>query len=128
MSGHSAVVLDSSVWIEILGSGPLSKKCETELQSSSKIIVPTVVLFEVYRKIASNHSEDLALSALTLLTRHEIMDLNQEIAVTAADLSLNHRLPMADSFVLAHAQVAEATLITLDNDFAGISGVKVLRN
>lgn len=120
-------LLDSSVWIELLGSGPLAKSCQAELDSAKRILVPTVVLFEVYRKIASTVSEDQALSAIAWMRQKEVVDLDSEIALTAADLSLEHRLPMADSFVLAHAREAHAVLVTLDNDFHGIEGVKILR-
>jgi predicted nucleic acid-binding protein len=121
------IVLDSSAWIEILSGGRHAKTCIKELKSANRIYVPTVVIFEVYRKIASSKSEDQALSAVALLSQHEVADLSREIALTAADLSLQNGLAMADSLVLAHAQQAEATLVTLDNDFAGISRARVLR-
>lgn len=122
-----ATVLDSSVWIEILGGGPLAKACEKELQASTSVLVPTLVLFEVYRKVLSLVSEDQALSAVAVLSQHEVVDLSREVALTAGDLSIAHGLAMADSFVLAHAHLANATLVTLDNDFAGLPGAKVLR-
>jgi len=95
--------------------------------SASSVVVPTLVLFEVYRKIAQQVSEDQALSSVAMLAQHAVADLTQEIALSAADLSLAHKLPMADSLILAHAQRAGATLVTLDNDFTEIPGVKVLR-
>lgn len=121
------VILDSSVWIEILGSGPLSEVCLKELKSASEVLVPTLILFEVYRKISSATSEDQGLDAIALLTQNTVVDLNQEISLTAADLSLKHGLATADSLILAHAVYSESKLLTLDNDFAGIPGVKVLR-
>jgi len=126
MKGAS-VLLDSSAWIEIFGHGPLVKACQSELRSASAVCVPTVVLFEVYRKITQQVSEDSALSAIAVLTQNSIADLTQEIALSAADLSIAHKLPMADSLILAHALRSGSTLITLDNDFASIPGVKVIR-
>jgi len=122
-----SVLLDSSAWIEIFSEGSLGKACRKELDSSKQVIVPTLVLFEVYRKIAKQVSEDQGLSAIAVLTQFSVADLTQDIALTAADLSLTHKLPMADSLILAHAQRSEATLVTLDNDFATIPGVIVLR-
>ena len=74
-------------------------------------------------------SEDLALSAVALLTKHQTQDLSQEIALLAADLSLEYKLPMADSFVLAHAHAAgpDCRLLTLDNDFRNLPQVKLLK-
>jgi predicted nucleic acid-binding protein len=89
--------------------------------------VPTLVLMEVYRKIKSNASEDLALEAMAYLSRHEVLDMNREVALAAADLCLEHRLPMADGIVLAHAEILEDRLLTLDNDFSGIPRALILR-
>jgi predicted nucleic acid-binding protein len=120
-------VVDSSVWIEILNKGELAKDCMRELKSASQIYVPTLVIYEVYKKIVSVLSEDQSLSAVTVLSQNEVVDMSREVALTAADLSLQLKLPMADSIVLAHARLLNATLLTLDNDFAGITGTKVLR-
>lgn len=123
----STALLDSSAWIEILGQGSLGKTCESELQAASSVIVPSLVIYEVYRKIAQQVSEDAALSAIAVMSQYSVVELTKEIALSAADLSLTHRLAMADSMILAHAQHSHAKLVTLDNDFASIPGVKVLR-
>ncbi len=120
-------LLDSSVWIEIFGSGPLLKSCQKELKSAGSIIVPSLVLFEVYKKIVCSTSEDYALSAVAVMSQHTIADLTQEIALSAADISIQNRLGMADSVILAHAQRSTAVLVTLDNDFSELQGVRVLR-
>jgi toxin FitB len=121
------LVLDSSIWVEILNRGPLAKMCTKELNNARQVYVPTLVIFEVYRKIASATSEDQALSAIAALSQHEVVDLTREVALSAADLSIQHKLAMADSLVLAHAHQTAAVLLTLDNDFSGIPGVQVLR-
>lgn len=123
------MTLDSSAWIEILGSGRLLAPCTAALRDASAVMVPTVVIYEVYRKVlAATGSEDEALSAASLLRQHVVRELTDEIALEAAELSLSHRLGMADSLVLAHALRDAAPLVTLDNEFAGIDGVRVLRS
>ncbi len=121
------MVVDSSVWLEILRSGSLRTECERYIQKG-KIKVPALVLYEVYRKIKIKVSEDLALEAVAALSRHEVVELNREIALLAADLSIEHNLGMADSIVLACSQYFREKLVTLDNDFAGIADVIVLRS
>lgn len=124
------VLLDSSCWIEILNEGHLSASCRKELKGLSPNnppIVPTLVIYEVYRKVTTSISEDQALSVIALLSQNQVVDLTREIALSAADISIQYKLPMADSFVLAHARHENALLVTLDNDFAEIDGVKVLR-
>src|SRR5262249_16882527 len=113
--------------IEILGSGPLSKSCRKELDNADRVVVPTLVLFEVYRKILTAVSEDQALAAVAVMSQHDVIDLSRDVALTAGDLSVQLKLGMADSMVLAHSHAASATLITLDNDFSGVPGVKILR-
>lgn len=122
-----SLLIDSSGWIEIFRQGRLAKKCQKELHDASEIIVPTLVIFEVYRKICKSISEDQALSCVALMSQNHVVDLTREIALTAADLSIKHDLPMADSLVLAHAYEEEAMLLTLDNDFNKISGTLVIR-
>lgn len=121
-----AILLDSSVWIEILGVGPLAELAEKELRAST-IVVPTVVLFEVYKKISIAVSEEQGLSVVALLSQYTVVDLTHEVSLTAADLSRQYKLGMADSFVLAHSHHADAPLVTLDNDFSRVPGVKVIR-
>ena len=121
------IVFDSSCWIEVLTQGPLSKICDKELRNATQVLIPTIVIYEVYKKISSSISEDQALSVVALMSQHKIVDLTRDISIAAADLSLARKLPMADSLVLAHAQYEDAILVTLDNEFRGIPHVKILR-
>ena len=72
-------------------------------------------------------SEDQALSAIAFMSQHKVVDLTREVSLAAADLSIARKLYMADSLVLAHAQLENATLVTLDNDFVGLPNTKILR-
>jgi toxin FitB len=120
-------VVDSSVWIEILAQKPLAKACLKEIKSASQIFVPTVVLFEVYKKIAIAHSEHQGLTAVATMSQYRVLDLTRDIALSAADIAIREKLAMADSLMLAHARSNHAVLLTLDNDFAGLADTKVLR-
>ena len=120
-------IVDSSVWIELLGKGALAKKCAAALQSHKVAGVPAMVTYEVCRKVQSKLSAEQALSVAAMLRQYGILDLTDQIALLAVDLSLAHNLPMADSIVLAHARDIGATLITMDNDFAKLDGVIVVR-
>jgi predicted nucleic acid-binding protein len=91
------------------------------------VYVPSLVFFEVYKKICQSGSEDIALKAVAFMSRFHSLDLTRDIALTAADHSISYKMAMADSFVWAHAMTCQAKLITLDNDFAGLPMVKVIR-
>jgi predicted nucleic acid-binding protein len=125
---NSRVLLDSSAWIEILATGPQEKTCRNLLNKASEVIVPTIIQYEVYRKTLLSISEDRALSAIAHLNQQAVIPLTTEVALLAADLSILHKLGMADSVILAHSQIAKATLVTLDNDFSTIVGVHVVRS
>lgn len=120
------MVVDSSIFFEIFSQGPCKDKCEKALKGK-KIFVPTVVLFEIYRKIKSKISEQEALSLIGTLRVYEVLDMTSEIALTAGDLSLEYKLGMADSLVLAHAVFLKVPLLTMDNDFSNIPDVTVVR-
>lgn len=120
------MVVDSSVLIEIIFDGPLRKKCET-LLSHKNILVPALVIYELYKKIKKQINEEVALETVSSLGQYKILELNRDIALLAADLSIEYNLGMADSVVLACARMHKVDLVTLDNDFSTIPNVKVLR-
>jgi predicted nucleic acid-binding protein len=120
------MVVDSSVWIEILQHGSLHDKCLKAIHRQT-VRVPTVILFEVYRKLKSKVSEDVALEAVAALGRYEAVELTREIALLAGDLSLEHDLAMADALVLASAHYFGDVLLTLDNDFLNLPSARVIR-
>jgi predicted nucleic acid-binding protein len=97
------------------------------IRRADSILVPTLVLFEVYKKVCSKVGEAQALSAVGYLSQNKVLDLDRATALHAADISLELGLPMADSIVLAHAQIQGADFITMDNDFTGIGRVTVIR-
>ena len=120
------MIVDSSVWLEILFDGKLASACVREL-AKGRILIPSLVLFEVYKKTKLKTDESRALEAVGAISSHEILELTREVALLAADLSIEHRMGMADSIVLAHARHLGTRLITLDHDFAMIPDVSVLR-
>src|SRR3989338_3567411 len=111
------ILLDSSAWIEYFTKGPLSKEITHYIKSKGSILVPTIVIFEVYRKIKQLVSAEEGLIATAFLSSFDGIELTREIALTAADLSSEYHLGMADSFILATAQQHNALLITLYHDF-----------
>jgi predicted nucleic acid-binding protein len=121
------MVVDSSVWIELLRQGPLSKKCQAAIHKQ-EIRVPTLVIHEVYKKIKAKISEDSALEAVAVLNQYEVLDMDREVAVLAGDLALQYQLSTVDSLIAAHAELLGDQLLTLDNDFAPVHCAKIIRN
>ncbi len=120
-------LFDSSVWIEWLTKGKRLSACQKYMVKSQNVGVPAVIVFEVCRKVQLRVSEDEALRVAAWLRTFGVLPLTDEVALQAVDLSISLKLGMADSIVLAHAYREDAQLVTLDNDFASLKNVTVLR-
>ena len=120
------MILDSSVILQVLLGQPLAHPCREKIDFS-KAMIPTLCIFEVYRKLRTKLTEEEALSAMSAFHKVEKIELTEAVALTAADLSVEYKLAMADAIVLAHAQIKRVPLLTLDNDFSSIPGVIVIR-
>jgi predicted nucleic acid-binding protein len=120
-------LVDSSGWLEIFTDGPLAGAYVDHLADLSKVITPTIVLYEVYRKIKRERTEEEALIAAAQIHRTRLIPLDEMIALTAADVGIEHGLAMADAIVFATALTKKAELITSDADFERLPGVTYLR-
>jgi len=117
------IVVDSCGWIEVFADGPLANLFDPYLQDLRTVVTPTVVVYEVYRKLKQSMSEDDALSALTVLQQTTVVPLSTEIALDAADLAIEHQLSMADAFVLATGYAMDADVVTSDSSFKDLPRV-----
>jgi toxin FitB len=119
------IVVDSSGWIEFFADGPYASEFAARLRQPTNVITPTVAIYEVYKWIKRERSEDDALDAVATMKKTTVADLTEEVALTAADLSLAHGLAMADAMMLAFARANRADLFTTDSGFEGLVGVTV---
>ncbi len=120
-------VVDSSGWLEYFGKGPNGEFFAPTIEASDDLVVPTISMYEVYKRIVLQRDEEDALSAIGWMTVGLVVDLTQEIALLAADLSVEHKLPMADSIILATARATNATLWTQDEHFKDLPDVRYVR-
>ena len=121
------ILPDSSAWIEFFVDGPKAQAVSAYFKEPESLLVPTLVIYEVYKKIKQSKGEEIAIAAAAQLGKTKVVELSESIALLAADLSLSRKLAMADAIVLATAQSSGAEILTLDPDFEGIEGVVVLR-
>jgi predicted nucleic acid-binding protein len=119
------IVLDSSGWLEFFVDGPHAEEFASRLRQPANIITPTVAMYEVYKWIKRERSEEEAVAAIATMKKTHVVDLTEELALTAADLSLAHHLAMADSMMLAAARAYKAELVTTDSGFDGVPGVTI---
>jgi len=117
------VLMDSSGWIEFFTGGPLAERYAPYLTSRHQLITPTIVLYEVYKKIKRERGEETALLFSGRLSATQVVQLTESIALLAADVSLRHDLAMADAIVYATAKDQEAEVVTGDADLKDLPGV-----
>jgi predicted nucleic acid-binding protein len=117
-------VVDSSAWIEYFTGGPNAKFFEPPILNQAELVVPTMVLLEVYKHIRRHQGRDEALKAVAGMKQGGIQDLDGSLALYAGELGVEYGLPLADSVILATARLREATLWTQDSDFEGMDGVR----
>ncbi|MCX5998946.1 MAG: type II toxin-antitoxin system VapC family toxin [Chloroflexi bacterium] len=120
-------VVDSSGWLEYLADGPNADFFAPAICNLSDLIVPTISLYEVFKRVLQRADETQALRTIALMEQGMVIDLNAAVALSAARLSANAGLPMADSMMLATARAYGADLWTQDSDFAGMDGVRYIQ-
>jgi predicted nucleic acid-binding protein len=121
------ILVDSSGWIEFFTDGPLADDFAPYLVDLAEVVTPTIVIFEVFRVIRWQRSEEEAIEAVAQMQKTSVVDLDQFLALSAADVSVEHGLAMADAIVYATARVQDIQLVTADSDFEGLSGARVFR-
>jgi toxin FitB len=124
-TGSEPVVVDSSGWLEYITSDTKGNLFEPYLRAES-LVVPTIVLYEVRKILLLRQPKSIADWFVSQALRHPLIPVDQEIALNAAVLSLQHKLAMADALVYASASKIKADLITSDSDFGKLPGVTLL--
>lgn len=119
-------VVDSSGWIEYFAEGPNSVFFAGAIERVDELVVPSLCIYEVFKWIARERGETPALQAVAHMQHGTVMELDTKLSILAARLSLQLKLPMADSIVYATAQTHDAMIWTQDDDFNGLDGVKFI--
>ena len=117
-------VVDSSCWIEYLGDGPNAHVYASAIEDPADLVVPSITLFEVFKRVSQIADESAALDAAAVMIQGRVVDLSASLALGAARISLAEGLPMADAIILATARAEGATLWTQDSHFEGMPGVE----
>ena len=121
-------VVDSSGWLVYFSDSPNAGSFAPVIQSIENLIVPTVCMYEVFKRLLAQHGEESALLAIGVMSLGTVVELTREIAIDAARISIELKIPMADSLILATTRAYHATLWTQDADFEGIQGVRYIKN
>ena len=117
-------VVDSCGWLEYFADGENANFFAPILEATESLIVPSLSVFEVCKRVVLQRGEQAALQAADFMARGEVVGLSAETALAAALYSSKHQLPIADSIILLTAREYKATLWTQDVYLKGHAGVK----
>ena len=120
-------VVVSSGWLEYFADGPNAEFFDAAIRDAKTLIVPTLSIFEVFKRISQQRGEGDALQAIAVMQQGTVVELNVPLALDAARLSIEGKLPMADSIMLATARASAAELWTQDSDFEGLTAVRYVK-
>jgi predicted nucleic acid-binding protein len=119
-------VVDSSGWLEYFNDRENAGFFANAIEAVDELIIPSISLFEVFKRILIERNRDDALEAIALMKAGDVIELDDNLALVAAELSFELKLPMADSIILATARTHSATLWTQDAHFKNIGGVRYI--
>jgi predicted nucleic acid-binding protein len=120
-------LVDSSGWLEFFADSPNASFFAAPLKNADELVVPTISIYEVFKSVIRQRDESAGLQAVALMKQGQVIDLTTNISMMAAKLSLDHKIPMADSIILATGRLYQATVWTQDADFKGLKGVKYIQ-
>ena len=120
-------IVDTCGWLEYIADTKNCKNFEQAILDTKNLIVPSIIIYEVFKKICLDYCEDIALEVIAELKQGKVIEINETISIYAAKLSLEKKLPMADALIYATGLLYKATIYTQDNHFENLFGVKYFR-
>ncbi|MGE5848215.1 MAG: type II toxin-antitoxin system VapC family toxin [Ignavibacteria bacterium] len=120
-------LVDSSGWLEYLADGKNAKSFAPAIEKVDELIVSTINIYEIYKKILNEKDEDAAIQVMGMMQQAKVIEVNAAIAIQAAKLSFEKKIPMADSLIYITAKLNDATVWTQDIDFKDLDGVKYFK-
>jgi len=119
-------IVDSSGWLEYFADGENAGFFAPVIEDTGNLIVPVICVYEVFKRFLLVQGLDVAELRIADLYKGQQADLTAPLALSAAQLSIEYKLPMADSLILGTARAYDATLWTQDEHFKSIPGVKFI--
>lgn len=120
-------IVDSSGWLEYFAEGNNAEFFAPVIEDTKNLLVPVICIYEVFKRILQQSDVSSAQTHVGDMKLGTIIDLDESLALSAAKLSVDLKLPMADSLILATARANDATFWTQDEHFKGLDGVKYIK-
>ncbi len=119
-------VVDSSGWLEYFTEGGNADSFAPAIEDTENLLMPVICLYEVFKRVTQERGLSAAQTNINDMHEGQLIDLNASLALSAAQISIELKLPMADSIILATARAYNAILWTQDEHFQGLDGVKYI--
>ena len=119
-------IVDSSGWLEYFADAANADFFSNAIEDIEDLVVPAIIIYEVFKTVYQQRGEGDALQAVAMMEQGRVVNLDTTLVLSAAKISLDLKIPMADSIILASARSYEATLWTQDVDFKGVAGVEYI--
>jgi predicted nucleic acid-binding protein len=120
-------VVDSSGWLEYFADGSNAEFFAPAIEDTKNLLVPVICIYEVFKRILQQSGVIEAQQHIGDMKLGQIIELDESLALSAAKLSVDLRLPMADSLILVTARANQATFWTQDEHFKDLDGVKYIK-
>jgi predicted nucleic acid-binding protein len=117
-------LVDSCGWLEYLADGPLAERYAPAIEAVDTLLVPTICLLEVFKRVLQQRQEDAALQVAAVMHQGLVVALSPDIALQAARIGHELKLPLADSVLVATARTYQAVIWTQDAHFKDLKGVR----
>jgi predicted nucleic acid-binding protein len=119
-------IVDSSGWLEYFAEGSNADFFAPAIEDTANLLVPVICIYEVFKKVLQQKGENQAQIHVGDMKHGKVIEMDESLALSAARLSAELKLPMADSLILATARAHNAILWTQDEHFKDLDGVKYI--
>jgi toxin FitB len=120
-------LVDSCGWLEYLADGPNAAFFAPAIENIDALLVPTICILEVFKRVLQQRDENAALQSAALMQQGQVIDLDTGTAVNAAKIGHELKLPLADAVIVATARIHNAVIWTQDSDLIDVEGVKFVK-
>ena len=117
-------IVDSSCWLEYFAGSRVGDEVSSVIEDTDHLLVPAIVVYEVFKKLILELDEDKALYAVAHMKQGHIVNLDTDLAIYAAKIGKDNKLAMADSIIYAITKKYNAVLWTQDKHFKDLKSVK----
>ncbi len=117
-------IVDSSAWLSYFAGDANAEVFSPPIENIDKLIVPSIIITEVFKYILRQRGENMALEAIAHIQQGKVVSLDSSLAIDAAKYGIDYKLPLADSIIYATGQKFGALIWTQDVDFKSLEGVQ----